>query len=317
MSLESLAVHNPPHLIPPFDNDDRVRYPRLWLACERKVLHEVVICLRQVPSPDINVRGDYNFSTPLHSFLGHHRNRISVWSNPKFEYNAPTEILDLLLENGADPLALTTRAETPLHFAIRHYGATLYLQTLLSRCHGLDVNSRDSFGRTAIFWTARYGHRCHKDALMEHGADPKIPTTNGSTVLHLPMDHCDIGYFMSKGVNINGKKLNGNTPIHQAVYMFTSAHLDPNTAIQWIRDLLTYRPDLTIVNNAGITAEQEDLSIYEGGHEITRLFTEHHFKDSQRKLAVAESISSPNSMIGTIPLDLLQSIMEESLEYRP
>ena len=62
-------------------------------------------------------------------------------------------------------------------------GRTDILQGLLDR--GVDVNTKDSGGNTALIWASWYGHTGSVKLLLENGADVHIKNLFGDTALAL------------------------------------------------------------------------------------------------------------------------------------
>eukprot|EP00752_Nemacystus_decipiens_P015523 g13850.t1 len=92
------------------------------------------------------------------------------------EVNAP-EVLNILLRRGADPNIVTRRNNvSPLQLAVilghRACGAAL-----LQDNHGaikVDVNARDSSGRTSLFQAVRHGRVGMVEDLLRAGANPRL-----------------------------------------------------------------------------------------------------------------------------------------------
>jgi len=95
--------------------------------------------------------------------------------------DARSEIVQLLIENGADVNANNKYGKTPLHWAAaRGYEATVRL--LLAR--GANVNNSDSEGGTALHEASACGKQNVVFTLLVKGADPSARTNEGITPLH-------------------------------------------------------------------------------------------------------------------------------------
>jgi len=94
-------------------------------------------------------------------------------------YGAP-EMIDLLLENGADINAKDNTGLTPLHVAAM-LGRTNEAQALIA--HGADINARDSFGDTPLHTAALFGQARMVELLVNAGADLAALNNNQLTPL--------------------------------------------------------------------------------------------------------------------------------------
>lgn len=86
--------------------------------------------------------------------------------------------MGLLLEMGADANAQDSHQRTPLHTAIQHKCPVIDL--LLER--GVDIDTRDRFGTTALLLAAHQGSRTVVVQLLEMGADTTIQDNCGNRV---------------------------------------------------------------------------------------------------------------------------------------
>jgi len=79
------------------------------------------------------------------------------------------EVVEFLLEHGADPNIKNNDGSTPLHYAADN---SKVVEVLLE--HGADLNIRDKYGATPLHDAAENGHPEVVELLLEHGADPNI-----------------------------------------------------------------------------------------------------------------------------------------------
>lgn len=91
------------------------------------------------------------------------------------------EIVDLLLEHGADVLAADASDRTPLHMAVAR-GDARVVDTLLRR--GADPARRDRQGWTPLHHAAAKGETEIARLLLAHGTDPNVLSALGGTPLH-------------------------------------------------------------------------------------------------------------------------------------
>jgi ankyrin repeat protein len=101
------------------------------------------------------------------------------------------EVVQLLLNQGADVKAATSSRWTPLHRASEN-GHRDVVQLLLDR--GADVKAATSSGGTPLHFASANGHRDIVQLLLDRGADIKAATSGGRTPLHRAWtnDHRDV-----------------------------------------------------------------------------------------------------------------------------
>jgi ankyrin repeat protein len=167
-----------------------------------------VIKLLLMHGADVNVK-DYEGMTPLHSV------------SATFVPGGPNPVLEMLLRSGADVTAVQRGGQTPLHLAT--YDAAVILLGM----PGVDPNTVDKEGWSALHWALRYSGDGIQDRLVElllrHGADPNIRNSKGLTpllqalalrnrsmlkVLALLLDH---------GADPNIGDQDGKLPLHYAI----------------------------------------------------------------------------------------------------
>lgn len=84
---------------------------------------------------------------------------------------------------------------------------------------GIDSESADSDGRTALILAAQQGHASTVKTLLAKGADPNNSDGNGKTALiwGCQDDHIDVVLaLLAKGVNVNAKANDGTTALSAA-----------------------------------------------------------------------------------------------------
>lgn len=97
-----------------------------------------------------------------------------------------------------------------------YYGNTDILNALIN--NGLDVNTRDSFGRAALMIAAFYGHLDMAKLLLSKGADVNAQQKKGLSALMLAMNYPEIvKLLIQNGADINAKDKNDNTVLLYAV----------------------------------------------------------------------------------------------------
>ena len=133
------------------------------------------------------------------------------------------EIMDLLLEAGADPILPDKDGYTPLRRLVS-WGRTKAVKKLLKiEAVKKNINAQNESKETAFFNAAWYGHLEIMDLLLEAGADPILPDKNGNTPLiraaHSGKTAAVRRLLKIEAVrqNINAQNENGATAFFKAV----------------------------------------------------------------------------------------------------
>lgn len=105
--------------------------------------------------------------------------------------------------------------------------------------------------------------------LEERGLDPNIPTSDGSTALHVAVEYYDpeiVKYLCAHGANPNARKSGGWTPLHLAVDIEADSAFQEERppAVRLIEILLAAGADSSLTDDEGKTPK--DLAV-EWGHE--------------------------------------------------
>ena len=242
-------------------------FPAIFYAKDKKVLN-----MLRSHNADFNILVD-NSTRPLFE---------AVKSNN-------SQLVNMLLDNGADVNKKDGNGNTLLYTAISsgYYDLARYLidnggkidepsgsdrvtplmVTLSRQDHdtgflrylifkGANVNARDKFNRTPIFYVDNYTNEISKtnitesvEILIENKADINAQDNKGNTILHIkPQDYYKI--YAGYNPNINMQNNDGNTPLHIAAMQDNVSYI------------LTGSPDKSIKNKKGQTA----LNIAESKH---------------------------------------------------
>ncbi|KAJ5145345.1 hypothetical protein N7448_002737 [Penicillium atrosanguineum] len=132
------------------------------------------------------------------------------------------ERIQSLVDRGADIAAQDKSGKTVVHTLIQRQPNEQIISTiraLFIRDPNL-VHISDKFHDTPFHYVLRASDVYFKyvDLLLEHGADPLQPDSNGNTALHLlatkPFTHkAHIQQFLDFGVDINARNKKGDTPL--------------------------------------------------------------------------------------------------------
>lgn len=153
------------------------------------------------------------------------------------------QIVELLLDRGADVSAVNQMGATPLHRAIDHAEV---VRTLLA--HGADADAADERGRTPLSWLARYPQPEAIALLIDSGADPNATDHRGETPLHRAALWGSTGaieMLLAAGAEVNAQAYLQTTPLHFAV-----RHHDPAS----LELLLSRSADVAAADEVGWTA---------------------------------------------------------------
>ena len=133
----------------------------------------------------------------------------------KNEHRTPTNVIQLLLERGANPNIAEHDGWTPLHWAALN-GNSNVMQLLLER--KADPNSATSFGCTPVHMAAGKGNKDVVQLLLNRGANVNITNKRRETPLH---DAAERGH-------------------KDVVQLLLNAGADPNKINNWKRTALHY-----------------------------------------------------------------------------
>ena len=126
-----------------------------------------------------------------------------------------TEVVKLLLENGANVKQADNDGETPLHFTAKR-GHTEIAKLLLD--NGAEVNQADKRGKTPLHTAAFRGRTEVVALLLEKGANIHAKDKYGKTPLHKAANVEIAKLLLDKGADINAKDNDGQTPLHFTAY---------------------------------------------------------------------------------------------------
>lgn len=200
--------------------------------------------LKMGANPNVVVEEKHGKYTPLHyaaiyGYTDHAQllidygadvNSLAADKAPLCSAQSP-EMVNFLLDNGADIEIKNNNQETPLFYAV--FGDVDVVQALVKR--GANIHALDKSGNT----------------ILHYPSDPKVTT-----------------YLLMNGLDPNARNNINETPLHNAVI---DSNLDEenlrDSALETIRVLLEYGANVSIKNDFGETpidvANSEDIELIE------------------------------------------------------
>jgi len=136
------------------------------------------------------------------------------------------EVVEVLLEHGADAAAKDNDGDTSLHVASR-YGRTAVVQQLLHnfslryRKVSTQLSAKDNAGRTALHTAAHQGQEAVMKLLLDSGAEISPPDNAGMTPLHsaaLLGRKATVRLLLERNADVSARDNNGETPLQHAEF---------------------------------------------------------------------------------------------------
>lgn len=129
-------------------------------------------------------------------------------------------IIELLLQQGADPVTAKDHGVTLLHLAATRPGSTEIIQLLLE--YKAPIDSINAYGEPPLHWALRYGDSEAARLLLESGANPYLLNNDRNNSLHQSvsgghLDLCDL-LIHQYGFDINALNDEHETPLHLSCY---------------------------------------------------------------------------------------------------
>ncbi len=170
------------------------------------------------------------------------------------------EILDILLDRGASVNILTGYKLTPLHYAAET-GQLDIARALMEK--GAQVNSRSNVGLTPLHLASYYRNRKIAEVFIKAGADVNCCDNSNVTPLHFAARYGEVAlarFLLQQGASINAGNLDMATPLHFAA---------ENGQKEIIRFLISQGANIDARDRDGRTALHQ--AAYEGQTEVVEL----------------------------------------------
>lgn len=162
--------------------------------------------------------------------------------------NGYEEVVQVLLDHGADPNFTDVYDDTPFLLAVRGGNAGMAALLLRQDPSRHDMAKRESESLMSMFLDLKDGPRCEPllKVLLDHGLDIDAPNPWGQSALHIAcergMHPSWVHLFLAYNANPNHRDSSGSTPLHVQGLTLEAASL-----------LLYYGADVNSQNSLGHT----------------------------------------------------------------
>ena len=205
--------------------------------------------------------------------------RTDSWTSVHWAaYKGRVEVVQVLLDHGANAKLATKDGETALHIVSRgeydsqEQGAST-ARLLMER--GVDVNARQKDDWMALHWAAYKGRVEVVRALLDHGPNAKLETKDGEMALVRAMSREDqdastARVLLECGVDVNARVKDNWTSLHWAAYKGN---------VEVVRALLDHGANAKLETEGGEMAlhivSRGEYDSQEQGASTARLLLEH------------------------------------------
>ena len=190
-----------------------------------------------------------------------HKNNFGGTALIYAAYKGDTELVKLLIDSGADQNIKDRYGQTALMLAVGNEH-TETVELLID--NGADPNIKNTMGDHALLVAVNRGHTEIVELLINNKADPSSKTNGGETALMLAARRRDteiVKILVNSGADINIKSYdNGTTALIEAAYKGDT---------ELVKPLIDNGADLNIKDSFGYTALM--FAVREGNTEIVKL----------------------------------------------
>ena len=199
------------------------------------------------------------------------------------------EIVEILLQSGADPNLIAEQWESPLYSAASQ-GFIDIVKILLGA--GAKLNLPSVNGETALHGASCQGHSEICELLLHSGAEVNAKSTNGETPLHkASKSYKVVEILLSAGANVHSTTSTGRTPLHNAA---------ETNETKSISRLLSAGADINAQTSDGETSLYLSAKLRDSVQVVKTLLVAGanvHLKTSQGKTAISIAIENRNTEI--------------------
>jgi len=194
---------------------------------------------------------------------------------------ATQRTIQYIIDKGADIRAENDGGCTMLHFMVSTTRFTAdFVQSMIDR--GLDVHKRDKKGRTPYMYSLLYDATAISECLLKNGARTDDMDLDGKNCLHFAAIQSNskaVSFLVSKGVDINSKDNNGDTPL--SLVFATSSRT--YTAITLFAALVDAGAELNMTVHSGDNKGKllVDLAASDKNTQLLALFAKHGIQPSE------------------------------------
>jgi ankyrin repeat protein len=261
----------------------------------------------------------------LDVFVQHGYLDIDNWVDPDGDRTQVLKIVEILVDAGASVNAQDEAMQlAPLHYALQLRPLHLELLDYLLD-HGAEVNTPDHRGCTPVFELLR--HPAATEELIgrfkQAGGHFDITDTDGNTPLHIAESLNIASWLLASGANPAAQNIRGETPLHQACsdsrldlvtrLLQAGAPVDHRTKIGWTPLMFAHHIDIsetlirhganvnavadegwTPLHYAAVSARPDDVSLLlSKGADVNAMLTyEQHFFDTPGSQSTAILVGS-------------------------
>ena len=212
------------------------------------------------------------------------------------------ELVELLLERGANPAIKNLAGLYPLHTASKKGKDSLLV--LLQHEPRIEIDTPDAEGLTPLLIAALHGNVLAAEALIEAGAEKDLVDLDGMSVVHAAVEsgaHQLVRYLGGKGADMRKADVGGSEPLHLAA---------SNGAAECLAALLemeTERVDPNALDAEGRTALF--LAATAGNVKCAKLLCQDARVDVNRPNGIGQTplhVASMNGKLGVVREALLK-----------
>jgi len=167
-------------------------------------------------------------------------------------YGGKHEIVETLLQCGADVKAKGTNGETPLHAAARSGSVEIIKMLIEDAPKEYIDDTSNKYGYSPLFLAAMLNHRDAAEALLNFGANVNLQSSIGTTPIAIAATFRNgavVELLVRKGAKSDIVDEGGNTALHAMM-----CHNDPTEQEYIIGHLVTAGAPVSAKNKMGDTA---------------------------------------------------------------